>query len=308
MGSDVEIIYAEGVRLTDAGDWFCDNKDIKVTAHADNEARIKEAIEKCQNADIILYFGGSNEAVSREAWADNHFGDITKLDLFGDQNELILALKKLNKPMAGFVFAGPPLACNTLNDNVQALVECWYLGQETGDAVADMIVGNIAPSGKLPITIPRSVGHIPAYYSYKPSARRGYAFDDVSALYPFGHGLTYTKFEYSAPTTSATKIKQNENFTVSVTVKNVGNRAASEVVQLYIRDEISSITRPIKELKDFKKITLNANETQTVTFIITPDKLSFFNKNMKKIVESGDFTIMVGTSSVVNQSVKVTVE
>jgi beta-glucosidase len=308
LGSDVEIIYAEGVRLTDAGDWFCDNKDIKVTSHADNEPRIKEAIEKCQNADVILYFGGSNEAVSREAWADNHFGDITKLDLWGDQNELITALKKLNKPMAGFVFAGPPLACNTLNDNVQALVECWYLGQETGDAVADMIVGNIAPSGKLPITIPRSVGHIPAYYSYKPSARRGYAFDDVSALYPFGHGLTYTKFEYSMPTTSAVTVKQNENFTVLVNVKNVGKRDATEVVQLYIRDEISSITRPIKELKDFKRVILKAGESQTVTFTITPDKLSFFNKNMKKIVESGDFTIMVGTSSAVNQSVKVAVE
>jgi beta-glucosidase len=304
--------------LTDAGDWFCDNKDIKVSSHADNEPRIKEAIEKCQNADVILYFGGSNEVVSREAWADNHFGDITKLDLFGDQNELITALKKLNKPMAGFVFAGPPLACNTLNDNVQALVECWYLGQETGDAVADMIVGNIAPSGKLPITIPRSVGHIPAYYSYKPSARRGYAFDDVSALYPFGHGLTYTKFEYSAPMSSpnpskggepqsVNTYKQNENFTVSVNVKNVGKRDATEVVQLYIRDEISSITRPIKELKDFKRIALKAGESQTVTFTITPDKLSFFNKNMKKIVESGDFTIMVGTSSVVNQSVKVAV-
>jgi beta-glucosidase len=217
--------------------------------------------------------------------------------------------------MARFVFAGPPLACNTLNDNVQALVECWFLGQETGDAVADLIVGNIAPSGKLPITIPRSVGHIPAYYSYKPSARRGYAFDDVSALYPFGHGLSYTKFEYSSPVpskgggaSSTPTYKQGDNFMISVNVKNTGNREGSEVVQLYIRDEISSITRPIKELKDFKRINLKAGESQTITFTITPDKLSFFNKSMKKIVEPGDFTIMVGTSSAVNQGVKVTVE
>ncbi len=313
MGNDVEIIYAEGVRLTDAGDWFCDTKDIKVTAHADNEARMKEAIAKCQNADVILYFGGSNEVVSREGWADGHLGDLTKLDLFGDQNELIVALKKLNKPMAGFVFAGPPLACNTLNDNVQALVECWFLGQETGDAVADLIVGNIAPTGKLPITIPRSVGHIPAYYSYKPSARRGYAFDDVSALYPFGHGLSYTKFEYSAPVASPNPskgggYKKDQPFQVSVNVKNTGSREGVEVVQLYIRDEVSSITRPVKELKDFKRINLTAGASQTVTFTITPDKLSFFNKSMKKIVEPGDFTIMVGTSSAVNQSVKVTVE
>ena len=307
FGNDVELIYTEGVRLTDAGDWFSDTKDVKATPHDANVPRMKEAIEKCQNADIILYFGGSNEAVFREGWANNHLGDLTDIDLFGDQNELILALKKLNKPMVGFVFSGPPLACNVLNDNAQALVQCWYLGQETGDAVADLIVGNIAPSGKLPITIPRSVGHIPAYYSYKPSARRGYAFGDASALYPFGHGLSYTTFEYSTPSVSKAQIGKNESFTVSVSVKNTGDREGAEVVQLYIHDLVSSLTRPVKELKDFKKINLKAGESQMVTFTITPDKLSFYNRDMKKIVEAGEFEIMVGTSSAVNQMVKVNV-
>ena len=308
VGSDVELIYTEGVRLTDAGDWFSDTKDVKATPHEANVPRIKEAIEKCKDADIILYFGGANEAVYREGWADNHLGDLTSIDLFGDQNELILALKKLNKPMAGFVFSGPPLACNTLNDNALALVQCFFLGQETGDAVADLILGNIAPSGKLPITIPRSVGHIPAYYSYKPSARRGYAFEEVKPLYAFGHGLAYTTFKYGIPSVSAPQIKQNQNVSVSVSVTNTGSRDGAEVVQLYIRDIVSSVTRPVKELKDFKKIMLKAGETQTVTFIITPDKLSFYNRNMKKVVEAGEFELMVGTASDDVQSVKFSVE
>jgi beta-glucosidase len=308
VGNDVELIYTEGVRLTDKGDWFSDTKDVKATAHEDNIPRIKEALEKCKDADIILYFGGTNEAIFREGWADNHFGDLTDIDLFGDQNELVLALKKLNKPMAGFVFTGSPLACKTLNDNVLALVQCWFLGQETGDAVADLILGNISPSGKLPITIPRSVGHIPAYYSYKPTAKRGYAFEDVKPLYPFGFGLSYTTFKYSTPSVSAAKIKQNQNVSVTVNVTNTGAREGAEVVQLYIRDLISSVTRPVKELKDFKKISLKAGETQTVTFIITPDKLSFYNRNMKKIVEAGVFEIMVGTSSDNVQSVNFEVE
>ena len=304
FGNDVELIYTEGVRLTDAGDWFSDTKDVKATPHADNIPRIKDAIEKCKDADIILYFGGTNEAIFREGWANNHFGDLTSIDLFGDQNELILELKKLNKPMVGFVFSGPPLACNVLNDNAQALVQCWFLGQETGDAVADLIVGDIVPSGKLPITIPRSVGHIPAYYSYKPSARRGYAFGDVSPLYPFGHGLSYTTFSYSTPSVSSATMRKNGSVTISVNITNTGKREGSEVVQLYIHDVIASLTRPVKELKDFKKINLKVGETQTVSFIVTPDKLSFYNKEMKKIVETGEFEVMVGTSSAVNQTVK----
>jgi beta-glucosidase len=297
MGSDVEFIYAEGVRLTDSGDWFSDNDKTKPTNRTDNLPRMQEAIEKCQKADVILYFGGANEAIFREGWGTNHFGDLPSIDLFGDQNELILELKKLNKPMAGFVFSGPPLACNVLNDNVLSLVHCGYLGQETGDAVADLILGKVNPSGKLSMTIPRSVGHIPAYYAYKPSARRGLMFGDVSPLYPFGHGLSYTQFKFSAPTVSATQITKNQHVTVRVSVTNVGNQDGAEVVQLYLRDVVSSVTRPVKELKDFKKITLKAGETQTVNFVITPDKLSFYDRSMKKVVEAGAFEIMVGNSS-----------
>jgi beta-glucosidase len=310
LGKDVEIIYTEGVRLTDKGDWFSDTKDVQATSHEDNIPRMKEALERCKDADLILFFGGTNEAINREAWANGHLGDLTNIDLFGDQNELVSRLQRLDKPMIGFVFSGPPLACKTLDDNVSALVQCWFLGQETGDAVADLILGNISPSGKLPITIPRSVGHIPAYYSYKPSARRGYAFEEVKPLYAFGHGLSYTTFKYGTPVIasetkqSVVKIKQNQPVSVTVEVTNTGTREGSEVVQMYIRDMVSSVTRPVKELKDFKKINLKAGETQTVTFTITPDKLSFYNREMKKVVEAGEFEVMIGTSSDNLQTVK----
>jgi beta-glucosidase len=209
--------------------------------------------------------------------------------------------------MVGFVFSGPPLACKTLNDNALGLVQCWFLGQETGDAVADLIMGTITPSGKLPITIPRSVGHIPAYYNYKPSARRGYAFEDVKPLYPFGHGLSYTTFKYGVPTVSESNIKQNQKVSVSISITNTGDRTGTEVVQLYLRDVVSSVTRPVKELKDFKKITLKAGENQVVTFVITPEQLSFYNRSLKKVVEAGEFEVMIGGSSETVQKVSFTV-
>ena len=302
FGSE-NIVYTEGVRLTDMGNWFSDNKDVKASDPAENRQRIKQALEDVRDADVILYFGGSNEAIFREGWASNHFGDQPDIDLYGAQNELILALKKLDKPMVGFVSTGPPLACKTLDDNVNALVQCWFLGQETGTAITDLIVGNINPSGKLPITIPRSVGHIPAYYNYKPSARRGYLMADTKPLYPFGHGLSYTTFKYDNLRLSSNKMKRGQTITVSVDVTNTGNRDGAEVVQLYIRDVVSSVTRPVKELKDFSKIMLKAGEKKTATFTITNDKLQFYNLQMKRVVESGAFDVMVGASSEDNQKV-----
>jgi beta-glucosidase len=299
-----DIIYTEGVRLTDKGTWFSETADVKATDPAENRKRIKQAIEDVKDADIILYFGGSNEVIFREGWSTTHAGDRPDIDLFGEQNDLILALKELKKPMIGFVFTGSPLACNTLNDNAEALVQCWFLGQETGDAVADLVLGNINPSGKLPITIPRSAGHIPAYYSYKPSAKRGYLLSETTPLYPFGHGLSYTTFKYDNLKVSNAKVKNGQNVTVTVDVTNTGSLEGAEVVQLYIRDVVSTVTRPVKELKDFSKIVIKAGEKKTVSFTITPDKLSFLNRNMKKVVEAGAFEVMVGTSSMVNQTVK----
>jgi beta-glucosidase len=152
------------------------------------------------------------------------------------------------------------------------------------------------------------VGHIPAYYNYKPSARRGYNLGfDISPLFAFGHGLSYTTFQYSAPKLGAASINKNGNATVSVEVKNTGNRRGAEVVQMYIRDDYSSVTRPVKELKGFKKIWLDPGQSQTVTFTITPELLSFYNKDMKWVVEPGDFTIMIGAASDNTQDLKLKV-
>jgi beta-glucosidase len=187
-------------------------------------------------------------------------------------------------------------------------MQCWYLGQEGGYAMVDALFGDVNPSGKLPISFPRTAGHIPVYYNYKPSSRRGYNLGfDVTPLFPFGFGLSYTTFQYRNLKLSSSTMKINGRVTVSVDVKNTGNRKGAEVVQMYIRDDYSSVTRPVKELKGFKKIWLDPGQSQTVSFAITPELLSFYDANMKWIVEPGDFTIMVGTSSDKTKEIKLTV-
>jgi beta-glucosidase len=160
-----------------------------------------------------------------------------------------------------------------------------------------VLFGDYNPGGKLPISIPRSVGHIPAFYNHKPSARRGYLWDDASPLFPFGFGLSYTSFEIGAPKLTKKKIKKDGSTQVVVEVTNTGKRAGTEVVQLYIRDLVSSVTRPVKELKGFRKVSLKPGEKTTVSLDITPESLSFYDVHMKNVVEPGDFEIMVGNSS-----------
>ena len=164
--------------------------------------------------------------------------------------------------------------------------------------MVDALFGDVNPSGKLPISFPRTVGHIPAYYNYKPSSRRGYNLGfDVSPLFPFGFGLSYTTFQYSDLKLSSPTMNKNGSVSLSIDVKNTGSLRGAEVVQMYIRDNYSSVSRPVKELKGFKKIWLDPGQSQTVTFNINPELLSFYNKDMKWVLEPGDFTIMVGTSS-----------
>ncbi len=203
----------------------------------------------------------------------------------------------LGKPVVALVFNGRPLSIASLSQSVPAIFECWYMGQETGRAVADALFGDINPGGKLPITIPRSVGHLPAFYNYKPSARRGYLFDDATPLYHFGFGLSYTSFSIENPRLSKKKIKRDGSTRLLVDVKNTGRRAGSEVVQMYIRDLFSSVTRPVKELKGFKKVFLKPGESTTVALDITTESLSFYDIKMDYVVEAGDFEIMVGNSS-----------
>ena len=227
----------------------------------------------------------------------NHMGDRASLDMVGRQDELVDAMAATGKPIIAFLFNGRPLSVRNLSEKASAIFECWYLGQETGDAVAEVLFGDENPGGKLPITIPRSVGHLPAYYNYKPAARRGYLFDTVSPLYPFGFGLSYTTFRFSEPRLEKTLIQRNESTSVRVEVTNTGPVAGDEVVQMYIRDRISSVTRPLKELKGFKRITLAPGQKQTVTLPITPEHLAFYDINMKYVVEPGEFEIMIGNSS-----------
>jgi beta-glucosidase len=295
VGDRVQVPYCEGCKITVGGSW---NQDLVTPSHPEEDRKlIQEAVKVAQQADVVVVAIGGNEQTSREAWSRKHMGDRTNLDLVGRQQELVTAMLSTGKPVIVFLFNGSPLSTQYLNENVPVIFECWYLGQETGHAVADVLFGDFNPGGKLPITIPRSAGHLPAFYNYKPSARRGYLFDDVSPLHPFGFGLSYTTFAFKNPRLAKNKIRRNESTRLLVDVKNTGKRAGTEVVQMYIRDCVSSVTRPVKELKGFQKISLRPGESQTVTLDITPESLAFYDLHMKYVVEPGEFEIMVGNSS-----------
>jgi beta-glucosidase len=171
-----------------------------------------------------------------------------------------------------------------------------------------VILGDVNPSGKLTISIPRSTGHLPCYYNYKPSARRGYLFDSIQPLYPFGYGLSYTSFSYSAPQLSKNTMKSGEQVILRTTITNTGNRVGDEIVQLYIRDKVSKFTRPVKELKDFTRITLAPGASATISFTITDKTLQYLNEKFEPIVEPGEFELMIGPDSERLQKVLLTVE
>jgi beta-glucosidase len=305
VGDRVELLYHEGCKITIGGSWQQD--DVTPNDPVEDRRTIAEAAALVARADAIVLCIGGNEQTSREAWMGNHLGDRANLEMVGLQNELVDALAATGKPIVAVLFNGRPLAIVNLVDKAAAILECWYLGQESGTAVAEAIFGDVNPGGKLPITIPRSVGHTPAYYNYKPSARRGYLFDDVSPLFPFGFGLSYTTFAIGPPRLSQATIGVSESVRVDVDVMNTGTRAGDEVVQLYIRDLVSSVTRPVKELKGFERVTLQPGETRTISFEITPDQLAFWNLDMRRLVEPGEFAIMVGSNSAELQSTILTV-
>jgi beta-glucosidase len=300
------VTYAEGCKITqEGGDWFADSSHL--SNPADDEKLIAQAVEVARSADVALLVLGGNEDTNKEAWAENHLGDRDSLDLVGRQNDLVRAVLETGKPTIVLLINSGPLSINYIAENVPAILEGFYLGQETGVGVADVLFGDFNPAGKLTVTFPRSVGQLPAYYNRKPTARRGYLFTSKEPLFPFGFGLSYTTFNYSKVKVSPAQIRPQDQTRVSVTVSNIGKRAGDEIVQLYIRDLVSSVTRPVMELKDFKRVSLAAGESKTVEFIITPDKLSFLNLNMKTVVEPGWFDVMVGTSSVKYQTAKLEV-
>jgi len=295
VGDKVKVLHAEGCKITVGGSWQQD--EVVASDPAEDRKQIAEAVEVAKQADVILLAIGGNEQTSREAWSLKHMGDRTSLDLIGRQDELVNAMLATGKPVIVFIFNGRPLSINNVAQNVPVVFECWYLGQECGRAVADVLFGDFNPGGKLPISIPRSAGHLPSFYNHKPSARRGFLFADVSPLYPFGFGLSYTSFQIKNVRLAKKKIKRSENTRVSADVTNTGKCAGTETVQLYIRDLVSSVTRPVKELKGFQKVSLQPGETKTVTLEITPGSLAFYDVKLKYVVEPGEFEVMVGNSS-----------
>ncbi len=250
-----------------------------------------------RKADLVILALGGNELTAREAWGTDHLGDRNSLELLGNQNELVEKILALKKPVVVFLLHGRPNTINYIAENVPAILEGWYLGQEGGTAVADVLFGDVNPGGKLTVTVPRSTGQLPIYYYRKPTARMHYMDSTREPLYPFGWGLSYTTFEYSDLTLSSDSIGTAGTADVSVRVTNTGKIRGDEVVQLYIRDEFSSVTRPVKELKGFRRITLDPGKTETVEFRLGPEALSFLNRDMRMTVEPGTFRIMVGGNS-----------
>ncbi|HET8656441.1 MAG TPA: glycoside hydrolase family 3 N-terminal domain-containing protein [Longimicrobiaceae bacterium] len=295
LGDGVKVLHAEGCRITQGGSW---NEDAVVPSDPEEDRRlIAEAVEVAKQADVVVLAVGGNEQTSREAWARSHMGDRTSLELVGLQNELAKQLLETGKPVVALLFNGRPLAVEYLAGNVPALLECWYLGQETGRAVAEVLFGDVAPSGRLPISVPRSVGQLPVYYNHKPSARRGYLWDEATPLFPFGYGLGYTTFAIENVRLEKEAIARDGSTRVLAEVTNTGEREGVQVVQMYIRDRVSSVTRPVKELRGFQRVSLRPGETRTVALDITPDSLAFFDIDMRYVVEPGEFEIMVGSSS-----------
>lgn len=308
VGARIKVNYAEGCKITtsEQPSWFKD--DVRLSNPADDDKRIGEAVKAAQASDVAVVVVGDNVETTREGWAENHLGDRDSLDLLGRQNDLVKAIVETGKPVIVVLIGGRALSINYIAEKVPAIFQGWYLGQETGAAVADVLFGDYNPSGKLPITIPRNVGQVPNYYYHKPTARRGYLFSNKDPLFAFGHGLSYTTFKYANLRVSPDRTGPQGHATVTVEVTNTGKMAGDEIVQMYIRDDVSSVTRPVKELKGFARIHLAPGETKTVQLPITPDKLSFLNEDMNRVVEPGTFSIMVGPGSRSEQLLTVKLE
>lgn len=287
VGTKVKINYSKGCDLLEP------SKE-GFTA-AVNAANMSDA--------VVLVVGGSRKTGGEGVDRDH-------LDLIGVQNELVEAIHKTGKPIIVVLLNGRPLTINYISENIPSILETWYLGMRSGDAIADAIFGDVNPGGKLTVSFPRSVGQIPVTYLERPdfigSGKGQYAFSDKSPLYPFGFGLSYTTFKISNPKLANTSINANGETFVSVEVTNTGNRVGDEVVQMYVRDDFASVGRYLKMLKGFKRITLNPGETKTVSFKLGFEELNVLNQEMKKVVEPGTFTISVGTSSLEKDLQKVT--
>lgn len=306
-GTESNVVYAKGVDLSLNGDTISLNNyqytgRVVWPTKASNQRKIDSAVAVAKDADIIICAVGENEQMSRESGNPDRFGDAATLDLLADQNELVRALIATGKPVIVYLAHGRPLSINMISERANAVIDGWFSGQEAGNAFANILFGDVNPSGKLTISVPRTVGQIPIYYNHKPSAQFfEYVAEKNTPLYPFGYGLSYTSYTYGTPRLSA-----DDMLTVDVT--NTGKVKGEEIVQLYIHQKVSSATRPVKELKDFARVSLGAGETKTVSFKIDKEKLSYWNKDKKYTVEPGVFELMVGGSSLNKDLKKIEME
>lgn len=255
----------------------------------DWKKKIQDAVAIAKQSDVAIVAAGINEG---------EFQDRAILSLPGHQEELIVAIAALGKPVVVLLVGGSAITMNNWIDKVPAIVDVWYPGEEGGHAIADVLFGDYNPAGRLPITFPMYEGQLPLVYNHKPTGR-GDDYNNLSGLplFPFGYGLSYTTFEYGDIKLSRNNISKSDSTIVSLTIKNSGKREGDEVVQLYIRDMLSSVARPVMELKGFQRIHLEAGESKRVSFIINPEMLSMLNENLKRVVEPGEFRIMIGASS-----------
>ncbi len=279
-----EILHARGCDVTDpATDGFA------------------EAVEIASRADVVIVAVGDKSGLTTDCTTGEAV-DRLDITLPGVQQQLVEAVAATGKPVIVVLLNGRPPAIPWIAEHIPAVIEAWLPGEEGGSAVADVIFGKVNPAGRLPVSLPRSVGQIPVFYNHKPSGGRSHWYGDyvdgsTSPLYPFGHGLSYTTFEYANLQISAAEIAPDSGVTVSVDITNTGDRAGDEVVQLYIHDRVASVTRPVKELKAFKRLALQPGETRTVTFSLHTSQLAFYDLAMNLVVEPGEVEIMVGASS-----------
>jgi beta-glucosidase len=283
LGNNTKIRYAKG----------CDAK-------CEDTSEFNKAVDAAKDSDFTILVVGESAAMSGEAASRSN------LDLPGRQLDLVKAIHATGKPYAVVLMNGRPLTINWVAENSPAILETWFAGTEAGNAIADVLFGDVNPSGKLPVTFPRSIGQIPIFYNmmntgrpFKEAEKYTSKYLDIpnTPLYPFGYGLSYTNFQLSNVRLSSKQIAPTGSLTVSVDVQNTGSRDGTEVVQLYIRDLVGSVTRPVKELKGFERVALRAGEKRTVTFTLKPEQLGFYNAANKFVVEPGDFKVWVSQSS-----------
>jgi beta-glucosidase len=315
LGGKATVSYAEGVRISEPDKDPLSNKTAPYVAPSPEKdaTLIAEAVEVARKADVVVLVLGGNETITREAFSGfgnskPALGDTDDLELPGRQNELVREVMKLGKPTVAVLLGGRPFSAVELSRSTPAILEGWYLGQETGNAVAGILFGDVNPSGKLPVTIARSVGQLPVFYYRTPQARLGYVFNDDAPLYPFGYGLSYTSFAYGRPSLDRAEIGPDGSAKISVTITNTGDREGDDVVQMYVHPRVSSAVQPLLRLAGFERVHLKAGEAKIVSFPVGPEQLAIWDREMRHVVEPGLVDLFVGANVTELQSVPIEVK